>query len=90
MTTAADLGLATRAEIELEGSNRSLDRTDLPDFEAGMEAIFEEGLGGDLASVKRRKFRIPPSYGKRASNQPMEIILESAEARQSERNGHCQ
>lgn len=79
--SASEKDLTISQEIALEGSNRSLDHADMPDFETSMEAIFEDGIGNELASVKKKKFQIPASYGKK----PMEIILESGEPRQSER-----
>lgn len=51
-----------KSEIALDGSHHSLSyrhRHDLPDI----TEIFEEGIGAELASVKRNKFRVPSNYG---------------------------
>ena len=60
-------------DITLDGSHHSLDHRDrdMPD----LGAIFEDGLGDDMKSVKRKKFNLPANFGRTV--EPMEIILEA-------------
>ena len=61
-------------DITLDGSHHSLEHhrdRDMPD----LGAIFEDGLGDDMKSVKRKKFNLPANFGRKV--EPMEIILEA-------------